>query len=102
MNSIPENDISIKIQTFTESQIEYDKIWNVIVLNDPVNLMSYVTMIFQKVFGYNSDLARKLMLEVHQQGRALVWSGDFEKAENYVYQLQQWQLNVSLEEHVNH
>ena len=55
--------------------------WNVIVHNDPINLMSYVTLVLQRVFGYPRDRAERLMLEVHTRGRSLVWSGGREQAE---------------------
>lgn len=71
--------------------------WKVVVLNDPVNLMSYVVMVFRRVFGYDTERARRHMLEVHHQGRSVLWTGDREKAEAYVYQLQHWQLNALLE-----
>ena len=71
--------------------------WKVVVLNDPVNLMSYVVMVFRKVFGYDENRATKHMLEVHEQGRSVVWSGDREPAEGYVYQLQRWKLQAALE-----
>ena len=54
--------------------------WNVIVHNDPVNLMSYVTMVFQRVFGY-PERAEKHMLEVHNNGRSILWSSIRERAE---------------------
>ncbi len=55
--------------------------WIVIVWNDPINLMSYVTFVFQKLFGYSKEKATKLMLDVHNKGRAVVSSGPREKAE---------------------
>ncbi len=58
-----------------------DRPWIVIVWNDPINLMSYVTMVFQKLFGYSLEKATKLMLDVHEKGRAVVSSGPREKAE---------------------
>jgi len=71
--------------------------WKVIVLNDPVNLMSYVVMVFRKVFGYDEQKANMHMMEVHEQGRSVLWSGEREVAENYLYQLQQWKLKALLE-----
>ncbi len=71
--------------------------WKVIVLNDPVNLMSYVVMVFKKVFGYDDQKATIHMLEVHEQGRSVLWSGEREVAENYLYPLQQWRLRAVLE-----
>jgi ATP-dependent Clp protease adaptor protein ClpS len=71
--------------------------WNVIVHNDPVNLMSYVTMVFMRVFGYPRAKAEMHMLEVHTKGRSLVWSGGREHAELYVHQLHGYQLLATLE-----
>jgi ATP-dependent Clp protease adaptor protein ClpS len=58
-----------------------DRPWLVIVWNDPINLMSYVTFVFQKLFGYSLEKATQLMLQVHHQGKAVVSSGAREKAE---------------------
>lgn len=71
--------------------------WMVIVWDDPVNLMGYVTMVLQRVFGYSLEKAETLMLQVHEQGRSVVWSGEKERAELYVQQLQSKQLSASLE-----
>ena len=71
--------------------------WNVIVHNDPINLMSYVTMVFMRVFGYPRPKAETLMLEVHNKGRSLVWSGGREQAELYVQQLHSYQLLATME-----
>lgn len=71
--------------------------WRVVVLNDPVNLMSYVVMVFKKVFGFDEARARRHMLEVHEQGRSVVWTGVREQAEAYVFTLQQWHLTAVLE-----
>ena len=66
---------------------EYDRPWVVIVWNDPINLMSYVTFVFQKLFGYSRQKATKLMLQVHNEGKAAVSSGTREKAEYDVARL---------------
>jgi ATP-dependent Clp protease adaptor protein ClpS len=58
-----------------------DRIWIVIVWNDPINLMSYVTYVFQKLFGYSKEKAERLMLQVHNEGRAVVSGGSRERAE---------------------
>ncbi|MBI2496479.1 MAG: ATP-dependent Clp protease adaptor ClpS [Opitutae bacterium] len=71
--------------------------WRVVVLNDPVNLMSYVVMVFKKVLGFDEMRARRHMLEVHEKGRSVVWSGVREQAEAYVFTLHQWHLNAVLE-----
>jgi len=86
---------SPKSDTLTEP--EHARRWLVVVLNDPVNLMSYVVMVFRKVFGFDETAARKHMLEVHERGRSVVWSGQREQAEAYTYTLQQWQLTAVLE-----
>ncbi|MCH8473696.1 MAG: ATP-dependent Clp protease adapter ClpS [Opitutales bacterium] len=84
-------------ETKTEAKTSLQPPWKVIVMNDPVNLMSYVVLVFRKVFGFDEPKARKHMLEVHEQGRSVLWAGPREVAENYVYQLHQWQLNAYLE-----
>jgi len=64
-----------------------DTPWQTIVWNDPVNLMSYVTYVFQKLFGYDKAKATALMLDVHHKGRATVSSGSREKVEGDVARL---------------
>jgi ATP-dependent Clp protease adaptor protein ClpS len=81
----------------TATELRLEGVWRVVVLNDPVNLMSYVVLVFKKVFGFDEQTARKKMLEVHEQGRSIVWSGLREKAEAYVFTLQQWHLTAVLE-----
>ncbi|WP_164362022.1 ATP-dependent Clp protease adapter ClpS [Verrucomicrobiales bacterium T37] len=71
--------------------------WAVVIYDDPVNFMDYVTMCIQRIFGYSRERAKKHMLEVHEQGRSQVWSGNKEKAELYVHQLHAAQLQASLE-----
>lgn len=81
----------------TGEETELDKPWNVVVHNDPVNLMSYVTHVFRTVFGFSKEKARRHMLEVHHKGRSVVWSGTREKAEFYVEQLHGYLLLATLE-----
>jgi ATP-dependent Clp protease adaptor protein ClpS len=64
-----------------DEDVEHDRPWVVIVWNDPINLMSYVTLVFQRLFGYNLAKATKLMLQVHNEGKAVVSSGNREKSE---------------------
>ena len=71
--------------------------WNVVVHNDPITKMNYVTMVFQKIFRFSKDKAERHMMEVHQRGRSVVWSGMREKAEFYVQQLHVHQLLATLE-----
>lgn len=86
----------------SRTALAFEGLWRVVVLNDPVNLMSYVVLVFKKVFGFDDATARRKMLEVHRQGRSIVWSGLREKAEAYVYTLQQWHLTVILEPDETH
>jgi ATP-dependent Clp protease adaptor protein ClpS len=72
--------------------------WNVVVHDDPVTLMDYVTHVFMKVFGYARSKAERLMLEVHTTGRSIVWTGGREQAEIYVQQLQAYYLITTLEQ----
>ena len=80
-----------------QTKAEIDLPWNVVVHNDPVNLMSYVTMVFQRVFGYAREKAEKHMLEVHNNGRSILWSGVREHAELYVQQLHGYLLLATIE-----
>jgi ATP-dependent Clp protease adaptor protein ClpS len=75
-----------------------DTPWIVIVWNDPINLMSYVTYVFQKLFGYSKQKAHKLMLDVHYKGRAAVSSGTRERAEVDVTRLHQHGLWATMEQ----
>ena len=71
--------------------------WNVIVHDDPVNLMVYVTRVFMQVFHYPKPRAERHMLEVHNQGRSLLWTGDREQAEMYTLKLRAAQLRTTME-----
>ena len=68
-------------ETGTDEDVSPDRPWMVVVWNDPINLMSYVTWVLQKLFGYSLEKATKLMLDVHHKGKAVVSSGPREKAE---------------------
>ena len=81
-----------------EEVIEPDRPWLVIVWNDPINLMSYVTFVFQKLFGYSREKATKLMLDVHHKGRAIVSSGTRERAELDVFRLHEHGLWATMEQ----
>ncbi len=71
--------------------------WQVLIFDDPVNLMSFVTLVIRRIFGYSEQKGTELMLQVHHKGRAIVWTGDREKAELFVQQLQSHQLLASME-----
>ena len=81
----------------TKSDEALDLPWQVVVHNDPVNLMSYVTMVFQRVFGYPRQKAEIHMLEVHRNGRSILWSGVRERAELFVQQLHGYLLLATIE-----
>lgn len=72
--------------------------WNVVVWNDPVNLMTYVVLVFRKLFGYSEEVATKLMLQVHHEGRAIVASEPREHAEIAAYRLHHHGLWATLEQ----
>jgi ATP-dependent Clp protease adaptor protein ClpS len=71
----------VEVPDVEESPVE-DRPWVTVVHNDPVNLMSYVTWVFQKLFGYSRDKAERLMLDVHHKGRAIVSSAARETMEH--------------------
>ena len=75
---------------------ELDPRWDVLVWDDPVNLMSYVVHVFQKVLGVTESVANRLMLEVHNEGRSLVATEPREKAERYVRQLHEHGLQATM------
>ena len=76
---------------------EPDVPWIVIVWNDPINLMSYVTWVFQKLFGYSREKATSLMLDVHEKGRAVVANGSREKCELDVFRLHEHGLWATMQ-----
>ena len=86
-----------ELEKETLGEDELDAPWQVVVHNDPVNLMTYVTMVFQRVFGFPRERAERHMLEVHQKGRSILWSGARERAELYVQQLHGYLLLATLE-----
>lgn len=84
----------------TQEKVEeaFAKNWNVIVWNDPVNLMTYVVFVFMKVLGFTKERATQHMLEVHRQGKSLVATETREKAELYQQQIQAHGLIVTIEQ----
>ncbi|HWJ60717.1 MAG TPA: ATP-dependent Clp protease adapter ClpS [Acidimicrobiales bacterium] len=85
--SSPEDDLGL----------DTDQPWIVLVWNDPINTMEYVTLVFQKLFGYSKEKAEKLMLDVHNLGRAVVSSGAREKAEIDVFRLHEHGLWATMQ-----
>jgi ATP-dependent Clp protease adaptor protein ClpS len=82
----------------TDGAIDPDRPWVVIVWNDPINLMSYVTFVLQKLFGYSIEKATELMLDVHHKGRAAVSNGSREKAELDVFRLHEHGLWATMQQ----
>lgn len=75
------------VEELPDEMAAVDTPWQTIVWNDPVNLMSYVTWVFQKLFGYDKDKATALMMDVHHKGRATVTAGSRDKVEGDVAKL---------------
>lgn len=71
-----------------DEHVETDRPWVTIVWDDPVNLMTYVTYVFQKLFGYSKEKAHRLMMQVHTEGKAAVSHGTREQMERDVARLQ--------------
>ena len=85
-------------QPTADTHVEPDIPWIVLVWNDPINLMSYVVFVFQKLFGYSKEKATTLMLDVHHKGRAVVSTGSREKAELDVFRLHEHGLWATLQQ----
>lgn len=79
------------------SETDPDRPWDVIVWDDPVNLMTYVVFVLRRIFGFPEPVARKLMLEVHHKGKALVATEPREQAEFYVQQLHGYGLQATIQ-----
>jgi ATP-dependent Clp protease adaptor protein ClpS len=80
VSQVVEAPVEIREPSFEDDRHD-DRPWVVIVWNDPINLMSYVTLVLRKLFGYTEAKATTLMLQVHNEGKAVVSSGTHEKAE---------------------
>ncbi len=95
----PPSPAPVEVEEPTSDQdVRPDRPWIVIVWNDPINLMSYVVFVFQKLFGYSKEKATQLMLDVHHKGRAVVSSGTREKAEMDVFRLHEHGLWATLQQ----
>ena len=87
-----------RVKEKTETRTKTARPWNVIVWDDPITLMTYVTNVLIKVFGYARNRAEQLMLEVHETGQSVVWTGGREQAEVYLAKLQAFYLKTTLEQ----
>jgi ATP-dependent Clp protease adaptor protein ClpS len=88
---------STVIEPDVDSNEDLSRPWKVIVWDDPINLMSYVAFVFRKLFGFSEEKANRLMMEVHNDGRAVVTSGPKEKAEMDVFRLHEHGLWATME-----
>jgi len=93
----PVADPTIEEVVGTDEVADPDRPWVVLVWNDPINLMSYVVYVFQKLFGYSEAKATELMLDVHNKGRAAVAWGSREKAELDVFRLHEYGLWATMQ-----
>ena len=84
-------------ETLTDVVAKLAPPWNVIVHDDPITLMLYVTSTLRRIFGYPLEKAHRLMMEVHQKGRSIVWTGAREEAEMFVLKLHAAQLLATME-----
>ena len=80
-----------------DADVAEDIPWIVLVWNDPINLMSYVAFVFQKVFGYSKEKADRLMMQVHTEGRAVVANGPRETCELHVFRLHEHGLWATMQ-----
>ena len=90
-------DIAPDVDVKEKPNSELDAGYLVICWNDAVNLMTYVTHVFQQVFGWPQEKAEKHMLEVHNQGKSMLLRTSLEKAEHYVHQLRGYSLDATME-----
>jgi ATP-dependent Clp protease adaptor protein ClpS len=97
MSTLAPAEVELEQPVEEEDRIE-DRPWIVIVWNDPINLMSYVTLVFQKLFGYSLEHATRLMLQVHNEGKAVVSNGNREKAELDVARLHGYGLWATMQQ----
>ena len=81
----------------SDESVSSDTPWIVLVWNDPINLMSYVTFVLQKLFGYSREKATAMMLDVHEKGRAVVANGTREKCELDVFRLHEHGLWATMQ-----
>ncbi|MGQ0554316.1 MAG: ATP-dependent Clp protease adapter ClpS [Planctomycetota bacterium] len=85
------------VQEETKTVTSLGAPWNVVVWDDPINLMSYVVYVFQKLFGFTQQDATRHMLEVHNDGKSVVATVDREKGEYFVTRLHAYGLQATLQ-----
>jgi ATP-dependent Clp protease adaptor protein ClpS len=90
-------DVTLEPSVEVEVEETLDVPWKVVVHNDPINLMDYVTKVFMRIFGFPREKAEHHMMEVHELGRSILWTGARERAEFYVEQLHAHLLMATIE-----
>lgn len=85
-------------ETDTDEDVGVESTWKVVVWDDPVNTMEYVVYVFRSLFGYDEAKATKLMLQVHNEGRAIVTHGPRERAEHDAFRLHHHGLWATIEQ----
>ena len=95
MSAVAGGDVLTEVETRTEESLDIP--WNVVVHNDPINLMENVAKVFMAVYAFSRQKAEVHMLEVHQKGRSIVWTGTRERAELFVQQLHAYLLLATIE-----
>ncbi|MHB2027784.1 MAG: ATP-dependent Clp protease adapter ClpS [Acidimicrobiales bacterium] len=93
----PLRDTSVNSDVQADVSVVTERPWNVVVWNDPVTPMTVVVVIFKRIFGYSNNKCTHLMMTVHHEGRAIVWSGKRERAETYCVKLQVAGLQATVE-----
>jgi ATP-dependent Clp protease adaptor protein ClpS len=93
----PLRDTSVNSDVQADVSVVTERPWNVVVWNDPVTPMTVVVVIFKRIFGYSNNKCTHLMMTVHHEGRAIVWSGQRERAETYCVKLQVAGLQATVE-----
>ena len=86
------------VEPDVSDSVDLDTPWIVLVWNDPINLMSYVTFVLQKLFGYSKEEATTLMLQVHHEGKAVVSNGTRSEAERDVFRLHEHGLWATMQQ----
>ncbi|HVR36253.1 MAG TPA: ATP-dependent Clp protease adapter ClpS [Methylomirabilota bacterium] len=86
-----------EVEQQTDARPALEPGYLVICWNDPINLMEYVTHVFQVVFGWQRAKAENHMMQVHEQGKSVLTRESLEKAEHYVHQLQGYSLHATME-----
>ncbi len=91
-------DLATESEVSSETTTATKRPWDVVVWNDPVTPMNVVVVIFKRIFGYSNNKCTQLMLTVHHRGRAVVWTGERERAERYCVKVQVAGLQCTVEE----